>query len=245
MSIWDQLREGRIGRVPVWAVGVGLAGLIIVIVIIRSRMRANQEGDQSPEVVGTEDPTVDGIPTQSFADQLSNRFPSNVGTVPPALNRPVTNLQWLTIAFDYLVGLGKIPGVAQRALQDYLAGKPLSPEQQQLVDIALANSTVSLPPEGVGLPGATTPTTTTPTTTPTEMPQYVQAPVGISLYGWAQGLQSTYGSQAPNFERMFGSFKGDPSALNPSHRNYMLWTGAKGSTLTPTFKAGTPNVRLR
>ena len=244
MTFIESLREGRIGRFPIWAVGIILAGLIIVVVIVRNRLRANAVGDDAPEVVGTTEDSVAGIPTMSFADQLSNRFPSNVGSVPPALNRPVTNAQWLTVAFDYLVGLGKIPGVVQRALQDYLAGKSLSPEQQQLVDIALANSSVSLPPEGVTLPNSGT----VPQSPTTEMPQYTNPPgSGVDLYGWASDLQSKYGSQAPSFVRLFGLVKGDPSALNPYHRNYMVWIGPSGSTKSPQFKPGVavPQIRLR
>jgi len=242
MSFMDQLREGRIGRVPVWAVGVVLAGLIIIFVIIRSRLRANAAGDESPQVVGTDEDSVAGIPTGSFADQLSNRFPaSNMGTVPPALSRPVTNAQWLTIAFDYLVGLGKIPSVVQRALQDYLAGKSLSAEQQQLVDIALANSAVSIPPEGVTLPDNQPPGQQPGTA---QMPQYVSVPVNYNLYTWVGELKQAYGPSTPDFLRLFGMFKGDLTALNPTHRNYMTWEGT-APNLYPVFHPGTPQVRLR
>jgi hypothetical protein len=240
MTFLDQLREGRIGRVPVWAVGVGLAGLIIVFVVIRNRMRGNAQGDDAPQVTGTEEESVEGIPTGSFSDQLSGRFPaSNLGTVPPALSRPVTNAQWLTIAFDYLVGLGKIPGVVQRALQDYLAGKSLSAEQQQLIDIALANSAVSLPPEGVRLPD------NNPQNPPTNtIPQYVSVPINYNLYTWVNELKQGYGSGVPDFFGLFGRFKGDPTALNPAHRGYMYWEGSPGN-LYPVFHSGTPQVRLR
>lgn len=242
MSLMDQLREGRIGRIPVWGVGVGIAALIILFVVIRNRRKGN-EGDTSPQVAGTEEDSVEGIPTGSFADQLSGRFPaSNMGTIPQGLNRPVTNAQWLTVAFDYLVGLGKIPSVVQRALADYLAGKSLSLEQQQLVDIALANSQISLPPEGVTLPNSQTPGTQPPPGA-ADMPQYVSVPVNYNLYQWANELKQGYGSQAPSFERMFGLFKGDPTALNPQHRNYMYWS--KDTPKIPVFHAGTPQVRLR
>jgi hypothetical protein len=152
MSVIDEIRDGKVGRVPVWALGLIIAGAILLFVIIRNRLRKNT-GDAAVENPSEDLPleSVDGIPAQSFADQLSNRFPQNVSVLPTPV-RPQTNNQWQILAFDFLAGLGNDPGKVQRALQEYLAGRQLTAEQQLLINRALANPVLGLPPEGVTLP---------------------------------------------------------------------------------------------
>lgn len=155
----DELRYGRIGRFPVWVVGLVLAGIIIVFVWWRGRTKGVGASVDEPVL-----DSVDGIPTMSFADEISGRFPSTVQLAAPP-ERPETNAQWLIAAFDYLVGLAKNPATVQRALTNYLQGKVLTAEEQELVNTATSNTALSLPPEGVVLPPIT-PAPSTPGNTP-------------------------------------------------------------------------------
>jgi len=246
----EGLRDGKIGRFPVWAIGVVLAGAIILFVVIRNRRR---ETAAEPTGLGdTPLDTVDGIPTSSFADQLSGNFPANV-SLAPLPERPETNAQWLMLAFDYLVGLSKDPIMVQRALQDYLTGKSLSAEQYALISIATSNSALSLPPEGVNLPAVPPPPGTAPppgTDPPpaASVPTHVSPKLNYDLYAWATELNAQYPGHSITFEKLFGLFNGDLSALNPGARKYMTWDdGPSGAGYKiPKFtKPGVPLIRIR
>ena len=237
MSLPAELRDGRIGRFPVWAIGVVLAGLIIGFLFIRNRNRnaTPEQTDASVPGDGAAD-SVAGIPTSDFADQISSNFPANV-SLAPAPQRPLTNAQWLIAAFDYLVSLAKNPITAQRALQKYLAGEQLTEEERGLVELATANNNISLPPEGANLPPAGTQpppgSSTPPTSTPA--PTSAVANAGENLYMWAQ-------AQGVDFVVLFGEYKGDPRALNPTARSYMHWDDSNPKV--PTFTSSR-TVRLR
>jgi hypothetical protein len=234
----EQGQEGRLGRMPVWLIGVILAGVFILIWAIRRHFRPKEVS-----VTGAED-SVDGIPSASFADQISGNFPAYTPTAPAAADKPVTNSQWLKLAFDYLVGFGKDPAMVQSALQKYLSGAALSPGEQSLVSQALANSSISLPPEGVTLPQTSDPTST-PTT---DTPEYVDAPIESNLYNFADQYPYLGVDTGRRFVKLFGSVKGDPSALNPTARNYMRWDPGSPNKI-PVFDqkyAGrVPKIRVK
>jgi hypothetical protein len=181
----------------------------------------------------------------SFADEISGRFPQNV-SLAPLPERPLTNAQWLIAAFDYLAGMGKDPAMVQRALQNYLQGKTLSDAEWQLINVATSNTALSLPPEGVNLaplpPVGGNPDPGTPGTPPSTVPTHVPVPLEYNLYQWVEELNRGYGLNL-TFVRMFGSFKGDPTALNPGARNYMRWDGSGDKV--PVFALATPPMRIR
>jgi hypothetical protein len=232
----EEVRDGRIGRFPVWAIGVLVAGAIILFLFIRNRNRNATPEQTDPSVPGEGlVENVDGIPPLDFVDQIGGNFPSNV-SLAPAPQRPVTNAQWLIAAFDFLIGLSKNPITAQRALQKYLAGEGLNDEERALVEQATANPNISLPPEGVNLPPVVTvpPAGTNPPSGGTQ-PSTATAPAGVNLYDWAS-------SQGVDFVALFGMYKGDPRALNPTARSYMSWDNSKPKV--PTFKTAR-TVRIR
>jgi len=237
MALPEELRDGKVGRFPVWAIGVLIAGAIILFLFIRNRNRNATPEDTDPSVPGDGVlENVDGLPVADFADQLSGNFPSNV-SLAPAPQRPMTNAQWLIAAHDFLVGMSKNPFTVLRALQKFLAGEALTEEERALVELATANPNLSLPPEGVNLPPVVTqPAPGTGNPPPTSTPSTEVAPAGVNLYDWA--------SPRGGFVYLFGMYKNDPAALNPTARSYMVWEGPKGSTLIPKFTSAR-TIRVR
>jgi hypothetical protein len=233
--------EGKLARIPVWVWGVIIAAVFIVIYIVRKRMHAKGDAAVSS---GFDAPLEDvsGIPAQSFADQISGNYPSTGITPIPSAEKPVTNSQWLKLAFDYLVGFGKDPAMVQSALQKYLSGQSLTPGEQTLVSQALQNSSISLPPEGVALPTGTGGTPNPPST------DYVDPPMETSLYNFADQYPELGSDTGKRFIRLFGSFTGDVSALNPGARKYMRWDAGVPNKI-PKFDAKyagqIPKIRVR
>ena len=161
----EEMRDGKIGRFPVWAIGVLIAGAIILFLFIRNRNRNAVPENTDPDVPGEGAfESVDGLAGGDFIDQLGGNFPSNV-SLAPIPERPFTNAQWKIAAFDFLVGTGKNPYTVTRALQKYLAGEVLTEDERALIDLATANPNISLPPEGANLPPVVT-TPPPPTNTP-------------------------------------------------------------------------------
>lgn len=243
--IAEELKDGRVGRFPVWLIGVGLAAVFLLILFIRNRFR-NSEGEAiESDYANQPDDTVDGIPTQSFTDEISGNFPSNV-SLAPRPERPVTNAQWLILAFDYLVGLGKNPTLVRHALQKFLNGSSLTAEEQALVDTATSNTHLSLPPEGAQMtppPTQTPPPGTNPPPPPSQAPTHVTAPLGRNLYTWVDEINQQY-ALGLSFTRLFGTFKNDPTAMNPTARNYMAWDDSQPNKI-PTFVKTPPPIRIR
>jgi hypothetical protein len=221
--------SGRIGRFPIWAVAIMLSALMIVGFVVWKRVRAGHVA--AADDIPSEDPgeSVAGIPTGAFADQISDGFPQNV-SLAPSPGKPGSNAAWLIAAEDFLVGLGKAPLDVQRALQGYLAGQSLSTDQQALVSLAIGNPNLSLPPEGVVL----APVPAAGGNPPSVSPDYVSAPANTNLYDWSD--------QYGGFVKLFGMYKFDPTALNPSLRSQMSWDNS--TPKIPTFKAAT-SVRVR
>lgn len=246
MSIGEGIRDGRIGRVPIWAIGVIIAGGIVLFLFIRNR-KNNEAVDSDYNQAPVND--VSGLQPADFADSLSNNFPQQV-SLAPLPERPETNAQWLIAAFDFLVGQSKDPVLVQRALQKYLAGQALSGDERDLIRLATANSALSLPPEGVNLeplppvagenpPGGSPPVNTVPTHVPPKM--------NYDLYTWVTELNAEYPGYGITFVKLFGNFVGDPTALNPTARNYMSWSaGPAGSNYKiPKFTKTPPSIRIR
>jgi hypothetical protein len=92
------------------------------------------------------------------------------GTVPG----PTTDLQWSTLAANYLLSTGSDPSTIQTALSKYLSGTALSSAEQTIVNAALRQ--FGSPPEGT-IPVVVVPTPTpTPTPSPTPTPTPTPTP---------------------------------------------------------------------
>lgn len=144
-------------------------------------------------------------------------------------------------------------GFVYATIGKWIAGEGLTQEEKTLVLAAIAAA--GQPPGGpypikTGQP-TPKPTPDPPKPTPTPAPTSVGAPHNINLYGWVDQLNRDYPGLNTSFVRLFGNFRGDPTALNPDHRKYMKWPG---NPKTPIFDPdwsgkqpplGIPPVRIR
>ena len=210
--MFQGLRDGRIGRVPVWAVGVTIAGAILLFLYFRNRAtNAATTGTSSPTDEGLfydqGQEGVSGLPPGSIGDYL-DRDPTNpaypVGLTPTGIPGPVTNVQWSRLAFDWLVGQGNDPALTERSLSKYLQG--IAPTSAEQAVVNLAQRAFGAPPEGLILlpnsPAPTVPDVPVPAPAPAPapststsrpwIPQEVYVPANTNLYEYAQSLERTY-----------------------------------------------------
>lgn len=176
MSLPEELRDGKIGRVPVWAIGVGIAGLVLVFMWFRNRGKSKDTDptydDFGGELVfdGSEE-GVSGLPPGAIGDFLDRNatdpaYP--VGLTPQGIPGPITNVQWVRLAFDWLIGQGNDPQLVERALQKYISGQPLTAAERAVVN--LAQRAFGAPPEGLILTPETPPTPQIPPKNPGPLP---------------------------------------------------------------------------
>lgn len=146
------LREGRIGRVPVWLAGIILAGAIVLFFWWRNR-RINQSlRDQAAveayyEYPYDESSGVYTDPITSYLGENPTHPAYPIGISPKGMPGPITNEQWARMASDYLLGKGNDPILVQNALRKYLDGQPLTAAEQAIISLALQQ--VGSPPEGI------------------------------------------------------------------------------------------------
>jgi hypothetical protein len=163
------LQDGKIGKFPIWAVGVVIAGAILVFMLWRNRGKAPAKTgtDATDQGLYSEgEAGVDGLPPGAIGDFLDGNpldpaYP--VGLTPNGIPGPVTNVQWTRLAFDHLIGLGNDPALVERALAKYIQGLTLTAAEQSVVN--LAQQAFGAPPEGLILHGDT-PADTPPDNTP-------------------------------------------------------------------------------
>jgi hypothetical protein len=136
-------------------------------------------------------------------------------------------------------------GFIYTTIGKWIAGEGLTPAEKALVLAAIVAS--GQPPGGpypiktaIPAPGGGDPPPPPPPP-PVVVPQTLSVPLEYNLYAWVDDINRTYGLSL-TFVRMFGSFKGDPSALNPDARQYMRWdNNPDGSSVKlPKFYAGWP-----
>lgn len=153
--------SGHIGKFPVWAIGLALAGGVVLIMILRSHF---SKGASSATAAGTgadmsgtagayyTDPTVGSAdypagPINSYLanDPTNSAYP--VGLVPQGVPGPVTNAQWARLAADQLIAKGDDPTLVNNALNGFINGSALDAQSQAVVNAAL--QMFGEPPEGV------------------------------------------------------------------------------------------------
>lgn len=161
---------------------------------------------------------------------------------------PTTNAEWTQRAVSYLSQLNFDPQVVAIALGKYLSRLPLTPAEADIV--RTATGAIGRPPVGEyqiimvpNPPGGGGGGGGNPQPDP---PTHVAAPLNRNLYDWVSSLAAQYPTLGLTFIKMFGTVKNDPTALNPSARNYMTWEGPAGSTKIPKFlRSDTPAQRIR
>lgn len=223
----QELRYGKIGRFPVWVVGLLLAAAILVFAWVRNRRKGNAEARQSTESMATDqlfyDPTqtgVDGLPPGAIGDYLDSD-PTNpaypIGLTPNGIPGPVTNVQWTRLVFDWLVSKGADPALVERALAKYIQGLTLTAAERGVVN--QAQTAFGAPPEGLILspegPAEPTPSTPTPSTpsptTSSSSPQYITVGAGQSVY-------DTF-AELGDISQVFSTVR----ALNPGIDSRIYW----------------------
>ncbi len=230
-DIGQTLTQGRIGRFPIWAVGLVLAALVLGFLWWRKRGTKGGASTATAEDPTTyyQDPDTAGLPPGLppgaigdwlDANPLDSAYP--VGLTPSGIPGPVTNVQWAKLAFDYLIGQGNEPSLVERGLAKYIGGQALSVEEQAVVN--LAQRAFGSPPEGLIIVPTTSPpsgggggtTTPTPGGTATARP-YV--------------IVKRYTKPNPPWE---STLSGIAAHTNQSISNLVAWNNIKNPNLIYT-----------
>jgi hypothetical protein len=229
----------------VWAVGVVLAGAVLIFMLIRNRSKNADTSStaEPPADAGLYyEPGADGVvglPPGAIGDYL-NQDPTNpaypTGLTPQGIPGPVTNVQWSRLVFDLLVSRGDDPSLVERALSKYLRGQALTAEEQGVIN--LAHQLMGAPPEGLILIPNTPPIVPNPPGNPGPLPPGHGSPVPtkqrrfVIVARWQpaprtpwnstlSGIASHYGVALSQIERING-FK-PYGSRNPN----MIFTGEK------------------
>lgn len=245
----ELITKKKIGKVPVWAFGIGMAAVFIVYLIWRNHLANAQPTEPAPEAqdpnaidpntglpYGSETDSGYGLPGGSIGDYLSND-PTNpaypVGSTAQGLPGPVTNVQWSRLAFDELLAKGDDPTLVGNALSKFLAGSPLTQAEQAIVD--LAEQTFGAPPEGL-IPVTPTGPPTSPTTPTKKNTATVSA--GWKVNQWIRDVQAgkADGVANPTFSYSF------LASHNPTVLTNLRFTG-KNTENTTFIKSATYIVR--
>lgn len=161
--------QAKLGPLPVWAWGL-LGGGAVAGYFWLNKLRDNNgvEVTDSADAKGGYDQAFT-LPGGSDLLDWGYR-PSGVtgGSVTPETPQSLdTNTAWAARAIAALVAKGVSPIAAQAALNRYLSGEEITPEQGRLVDQAIKE--IGAPPDATQIPNITTPvvedkpTTTAPT----------------------------------------------------------------------------------
>jgi hypothetical protein len=136
----------KLGPLPVWVWGLFIGGLLVAWQWARSR--------NSGTVTETEDSgsTSAAVPSFPSSGTGNSQGTNTVVTGEDYEATPTerTNGQWLMLAVKAAVQKGVSTLSAQSALEKYLTGQHLTAGEKGIVDTALADTNVGLPPQGVG-----------------------------------------------------------------------------------------------
>lgn len=156
-----------------------------------------------------------------------------------------TIAEWTADVVQKLAATDWDTGFVYATIGKWIAGEGLTEPEKNLVRAAIAAS--GQPPGGPypiktaqpnPNPGTNPPPPPVTNPPPAQAPTHVSVPLEYNLYQWVDDLNRQFPGLNLTFTRMFGTFKGDPTALNPEARKYMDWRGS--GTKTPVFYAGWP-----
>lgn len=173
----------KVGGVPAWGIGVGLALLVLAVMWYRNKQSAataaaSTAAADSTDTTSATDGSVAGLayddPNQidpntgvtfasegytttaevdSYLDSGAVPTTESVGLTPQGLSAPTTNTQWAQLVADYLIGKGDDPTLVSNAISAYTNGQTLTTAEQAVINMAL--DVFGEPPEGV-IPVSTT-----------------------------------------------------------------------------------------
>lgn len=227
-GIEKEITQGKIGKVPVWAAGVGMAAVVVIYLYYRrSKMPATSQAAQTAATSTFDPNAIDPQTGLTYGSEQGgasnpignylNQNPTNpafpVGLNPQGVPAPVTNVQWSRLAFDQLIAQGDDPTTVENALAKYLAGSPLSDVENAIVNQAL--KAFGAPPEGL-------------------IPTTVPASASGSVFAAAAGMHLS------DVEAATGLTEAQIMALNPNLSVYLKDANRFGF-ISPTNPANRPD----
>jgi hypothetical protein len=151
----------RLFGFPWWAVGLGLAAIVVLAVVIRNHFK-NVSAAASQSALDANAATAD-FQTGLVTDQSQYGLPAGpvgaylgsdvtnpaypVGITPQGIPGPVTNQQWARLVADQLIAKGDDPTLVANALTKYLNGATPSAQENAVINLALTS--YGQPPEGI------------------------------------------------------------------------------------------------
>lgn len=149
------LTEKGPGKIPVWAYGVGIAGIVVVWQLMghSSQSQSDPSAQGSGQGTGQGDATT--VTTVTRSGGRGWRPPwKGWGPGAGGISAPGSNEQWEALAADWLIGLGNQPGEVHDALTDYLDGENQSGrrDSHERALVRLALNQWGNPPEPPGTP---------------------------------------------------------------------------------------------
>lgn len=191
----------RVGPLPVWGWFAVVVGGFIVWRIIHNRNASSAAGtgtvgaaNNAASLFGSS-----GFSTNSAGQVVDNATGDILGMVPgggtggagSSSTGVTTATQWFANAQQTLFNLGYDSTAVDTALQDYLAGNPLPPNEYGIVEAAI--KLTGNPPTGVGLPSELQPSA--PSAPPVSLP--AGKPVLPYLNSQTYPIQVLFGQYAP------------------------------------------------
>lgn len=237
MADFEDTLQKKVGGVPVWGIGAGVAVLVVGgAYYLNSRDEGTVQTVYSPDDMMPEesDPTNQdiGLPNGPIGDWLSENpghpsYPVGIGGGLPA---PITNEQWGRYVTDQLLSKGDDPTIVSTAVRKYLDGKALTAGEEAVIRMAIV--LFGNPPEGVLpiIPGGTS--TTTPPATSTAAPKAPTVTVSINTLGIAT-IKWTHSEGASSYI-VYGGPVGSGTVSSRVITNHLthtyMWTGMKKGT---------------
>lgn len=152
------LTEKGPGKIPVWAYGVGIAGVVVAWQLFKGSSGTSASATSPQDSSGQQGTGQGDATTVTTVTRSGGRGwrPPWKGWGPGAggISAPSSNEQWEAVAADWLIGLGNQPGEVHDALTDYLDGESQSGHRDahERALVRLATNQWGAPPEPPGTP---------------------------------------------------------------------------------------------
>lgn len=222
---------GKIAGLPTPIVIGG--GLGVVYLLYKHMKNANAAATVTP-LTSNIDP-VTGLPRDPFSAVGTGGWSSTPDPLAGTTGNGITdNTQWQTAAGAWLIQQGYDPTLSAKAVGDYVAGNPLPPSEQVLVNVAIGKFG---PKPNPGLPGPTPPPVDGKNA-PIDYAAKIQPGQKGSVYdpltqfyGSNNGFvyQHVEGPTVPELEKA-----GIPIYIQPIPGTFVPWSPALQKTITNT-----------
>lgn len=175
----DRLTD-KIGGVPVWVWGVIIGGLVVVWTWVSRRGSSGAAPASGAANISSEEATALNGALQGLSSG-SNPLTSGVpSAAEPGETR--SNDWWLNQSLVHVLSLGASPLTAQRALQKYLQGQPLTEAEAKIINQAVTK--YGLPPQGVSDIPTVEPSTPAPTQSTRKLVKFIRMAGRDTVYAY-------------------------------------------------------------